>query len=627
MDSVLTFPGHDEVMPKSKKASDPFNGWGASIVDTLDTLLVMGLQEEYNLCRRHVNQINFHWITGRDWSQGYIGLDGELDAHGKQWTIDRDRTAGLPVFETGIRYLGGLLGAYDLTGDKLMLDRAVDIAEVLGRAFNTKSGLPQGSRIDPGQESGVYQLGSVSVAEVGSMTLELMRLSFATGDRKWFDLAQRAMDFIDKKIVPRSKFKPLIPMHFTPDAASQTALTGGFTFGAMCDSYYEYLIKTYKLLGGNEIAKQYKRLYEDSIDAARKLLFVDIDIVPDTKLMTIGKWEHNGLHNETEHLACFAGAMLGLGAKLLDRPQDMSDAAKFTGTCYWLSAATKTGIQPEVVHFYSGDDESRFQNMTTELGPKGEPRMWHPPISQPFQEDQINYAKMHKSMKGEWLYNDDHSPVANNSGRVGKNPITYYRHLVGEPAGTKRVGTYYINRPETIESVFYMWRLTGDRGWQDKGWRMFTSWMEHAKVDGGISSIQDVTVDPTTGRGVLHGDNMESFIFAETFKYHYLLQADPLLLNLDDYVLNTEAHPFIVDPKTTKPGSQGLWKPVDDADADLGVRGEGTDAQKWMRLKALEGKRPSTAKPINPRLNGGGGHGMGGGAGAGKLGVSPDVIV
>ncbi len=39
---------------------------------------------------------------------------------------------------------------------------------------------------------------------------------------------------------------------------------------------------------------------------------------------------------ETEHLTCFAGAMLGLGAKLLDRPKDLNFGEKFTQTCYWL---------------------------------------------------------------------------------------------------------------------------------------------------------------------------------------------------------------------------------------------------------------------------------------------------
>lgn len=83
-------------------------------------------------------------------------------------------------------------------------------------------------------------------------------------------------------------------------------------------------------------------------------------------------------------------------------------------------------------------------------------------------------------------------------------------------------------------SVFYMWRLTGDKSWQDKGWRMFTAWMDNSLVDNGVASIADVR-----RRSGIKIDNMESFALAETFKYAYLLHADPAILSLDDYVLNT----------------------------------------------------------------------------------------
>jgi hypothetical protein len=60
-----------------------------------------------------------------------------------------------------------------------------------------------------------------------------------------------------------------------------------------------------------------------------------------------------------------------------------------------------------------------------------------------------------------------------------------------------------------------MYRLTGDPKWQDRGWKMYVSWVTTAAVPGGISSINDVTRDP---EHVVYGDNMESFTFAETFK-------------------------------------------------------------------------------------------------------------
>jgi hypothetical protein len=80
---------------------------------------------------------------------------------------------------------------------------------------------------------------------------------------------------------------------------------------------------------------------------------------------------------------------------------------------------------------------------------------------------------------------------------------------------------------------------------------MFVSWVEASQTAGGFSSIMDVTAMPPA-----LGDNMESFIFAEVFKwvflhrhlrgravlisrYHFLLHSDPDVISLDDYVLNT----------------------------------------------------------------------------------------
>lgn len=164
------------------------------------------------------------------------------------------------------------------------------------------------------------------------------------------------------------------------------------------------------------------------------------------------------------------------------------------------------------------------------------------------------------------------------------------------------------------------YRLTGDRKWQEKGWKMFAAWMEAAQVDGGISSIKDVTKWQHQAE---YGDNMESFIFAETFKYHYLLQSEPDLISLDDYVLNTEAHTLIAN-QAMKPGDSGLWTP---AIQELGTRGEGTDAQKWMRLKALEHHRRMAAGLPPPGMGRGGGGprrpGMGMGGGGGNPNFKP----
>jgi len=109
--------------------------------------------------------------------------------------------------------------------------------------------------------------------------------------------------------------------------------------------------------------------------------------------------------------------------------------------------------------------------------------------------------------------------------------------------------TYH--RPEAIESVFYMYRITGDMKWREKGWRMFQATEAATKTNFGSSAIEDVTSETP-----FKLDSMESFWvgfksdftfltkrllmyvqLAETLKYYYLLFSDEDTVSLDDYVL------------------------------------------------------------------------------------------
>jgi len=84
-----------------------------------------------------------------------------------------------------------------------------------------------------------------------------------------------------------------------------------------------------------------------------------------------------------------------------------------------------------------------------------------------------------------------------------------------------------------------MYRITGDNHWREAGWRMFLAIDRHTSTVYGNSAIDDVTkMVPELN------DEMESFWLAETLKYFYLLFAEEDLINLDEWVLNTEAHPF-----------------------------------------------------------------------------------
>lgn len=107
---------HDEVTPVSGDYKDPFNGWGATLVDSLDTLWIMGLEDEFEKAVQWVKKINFTTSGRKD----------------------------IPLFETVIRYLGGLIAAYDISNAKYqtLLDKAVELADILMGSFDTPNRMP-----------------------------------------------------------------------------------------------------------------------------------------------------------------------------------------------------------------------------------------------------------------------------------------------------------------------------------------------------------------------------------------------------------------------------------------------------------------------------------------------------
>lgn len=97
---------------------------------------------------------------------------------------------------------------------------------------------------------------------------------------------------------------------------------------------------------------------------------------------------------------------------------------------------------------------------------------------------------------------------------------------------------YYILRPEVVESIFYMWRLTHDEKYRQWGSEIMNSLEKYCRVDSGYSGLNNVnSAQPN------HNDRQESFFLAETLKYLYLLFTDDDVLPLEEYVFNTEAHP------------------------------------------------------------------------------------
>ncbi|RZB40508.1 endoplasmic reticulum mannosyl-oligosaccharide 1,2-alpha-mannosidase [Asbolus verrucosus] len=121
--------------------------------------------------------------------------------------------------------------------------------------------------------------------------------------------------------------------------------------------------------------------------------------------------------------------------------------------------------------------------------------------------------------------------------------ITYF-NIQGENSNDIYVKTndaHNLLRPEYLESLWYMYQFTSNKTYQDWGWQIFQGFENYTKVKNGYTSIGNVR-NPLNVRPK---DMMESFFLSETLKYLYLLFSDdPKLLDLDKYVVNSEAHPL-----------------------------------------------------------------------------------
>ncbi len=95
----------------------------------------------------------------------------------------------------------------------------------------------------------------------------------------------------------------------------------------------------------------------------------------------------------------------------------------------------------------------------------------------------------------------------------------------------------YPLRPEIVESTYYLYQYTKDPAYLRMGQVMFRDFVKHCRTDAGYAALTSVVTKEKS-------DSMQSFLFAETFKYFYLLFAPPKKLNFKKFIFNTEAHPI-----------------------------------------------------------------------------------
>jgi mannosyl-oligosaccharide alpha-1,2-mannosidase len=428
--------GRDELKPVSGSYKDWVHGGMAmTVVDSLDTLFIMGLKDEFSRARDYIaNKLpRFNSIPST-----------------------------VSVFETNIRMLGGFLSAYDLSQDDVFLKKAKEIGDILAGAFDEGTGMfAKSVNLQNGHGQG---LSSIVLSEVGTMQLEFRRLSLLTGDNKYDRMATRVMTEL-KNAGPSDG---LFPVTYMPHSKR---FAGVVTMGGLGDSFFEYLLKQWLLTGKTD--NMYLEMYQRSLHGIITKMVDNFDS-NSPPVSFIAEYSGGRKIPRVGHLACFAAGMLALGeangvserapaAIKVDTKEVMKVAEQFTTACV-----------------------RSYQMTTTGIGPEG------------------------------WQY----SPTGHISG-----------------------SGYYILRPETVESLFILFRITGNKKYQDWAWELFSNIEKNCKVKYGYSGLHNV-YEPGS-----YNDVQESFFLAETLKYFYLVFSPSNVIPLDKWVFNTEAHPLRISQK------------------------------------------------------------------------------
>ena len=464
---IADYPGYDEYHPVSKTGRQMVpKGLGWIIVDSLDTLMIMNLTSRLS--------------HARDWVSTALNYDQDQEVN---------------TFETTIRMLGGLLSAHYLSttfpdlaplggvagseaDQDVYLEKASDLADRLLGAYDSQSGVPfasvnlQSRKGVPSHADG----GASSTAEAATLQLEMKYLAKLTGEKTYWDRAEHVMKAIDDNGVEDG----LVPIFIYAD--SGTFRGSNIRLGSRGDSYYgtrakgdagqadvsEYLIKQYLQTSKQEPV--YLELWDQALAGVRKHL---ITYSKETNLTILGELPDGigkALSPKMDHLVCFMPGTIALGATGgrteeearksgnwgPKQEKEMKLARELTQTCWGMYKVTRTGLAPEIAHFEIHD----------------------PPL----------------------MESDHVKPL---DGLADDEDADWRSDFI-----IKSNDAHNLQRPETVESLFYMWRITKDERYRRWGWAMFKAFVEHTNVGGGsgFTSLDNVNAIPAP-----HRDNMESF--------------------------------------------------------------------------------------------------------------------
>ncbi|KJH40883.1 PA domain protein [Dictyocaulus viviparus] len=439
------------VTPSRGDVDDCLGNFSLTLVDTLDTLVVIGALDEFERAVRLVvdnvrfdsdlivsvfetnirvlggllSGMTFNGRTSTDEGSLHV-YNGTIVVNYLQWLWTSAIACSLllthrQVFPIvgNIAQLAYTLFSFEYSRNKMSLQITVQFVE--RNEINLRYGM-----LDH-----LKRQKDTCTACGGTMLLEMAALSRLTGNGLYEEKARKAMDFLWGQ---RHRASDLMGTVLNVHSGDWVRRESGI--GAGIDSYYEYCLKAYILLGDKSFLERFDRHYEAVMRYVNKgPLFVDVH-----------------MHRPTVATRSFMDSLLA----------------------FWPGLQVLKGDVKRAIEMH----EMLFQVVQK-----------HKFLPEAFTHDfQVHWAE---------------------------HPI----------------------RPEFIESTYFLYRATKDPHYLTVAKQVMESINQYVRVPCGFAGVKDV-------RTMSHEDRMDSFVLSETFKYLFMIFAEPsdLIFDPDNYVLTTEAH-------------------------------------------------------------------------------------
>jgi mannosyl-oligosaccharide alpha-1,2-mannosidase len=303
--------GRGEVKPFSGGCHEASYAAGLqmSLVDSLDTILLMGLGDFYQRAKEQTEKLTF--------------------------------TAESPVslFEVNIRLMGGLLSAYGYTHEKVFLDKAIELGDKMLIAFDTPTGFPK-STINFGfGQTGYHSWasGAAILSEIGTLQLEFIYLSHVSNNTIYAEKVLKIFENL-KSMRPSNGLYPVFVL--TNELKFRGSLASP---GALGDSFYEYLFKLWLFNGKKDkvLESWFFQEANDYIDGFGHSFSGTMNY-----LTQVGPPK-----SEMEHLSCFAGGMFALASVHTDdkklKEKYLNFGKGLGEFCYKMYSTNPTGLSGE----------------------------------------------------------------------------------------------------------------------------------------------------------------------------------------------------------------------------------------------------------------------------------------